>query len=100
MRSPTEATTQPNLINKTPRQAMTDAATSRAVPTRPATVASDFSVQAPRSSYPASPGRPYERLAPVLFEAHAGNTGTEAENLELTRQRAENARVGMSLVFK
>ena len=57
MRSPAEATAQPVLINKTPRPATTEAALPRAVPTRPATVASDDSVQTPRSSYNASRGR-------------------------------------------
>jgi hypothetical protein len=45
------------LINKTPRPAATDAAMARAVPTRPATVAPNDSVQTPRSSYNTSRGR-------------------------------------------
>jgi len=56
--SPAEAAAQPVLINKTPRLATTEAAMPRAASTRPATMAPDSSVQAPRSSYTASPGRP------------------------------------------
>jgi hypothetical protein len=58
VRSPAEATAQPILINKTPRPATTEAAMPRAVPTRPAAVASDYSAQTPRSSSAASRGRP------------------------------------------
>ena len=53
-----EAQARPVLINKTPRPAAAETPNARAVPTKPATVASDYSFQAPRPSYTASPARP------------------------------------------
>jgi hypothetical protein len=53
-----EAQARPVLINKTPRPAAAEAPNARAVSTKPATVASDYSFQAPRPSYNASPARP------------------------------------------
>jgi hypothetical protein len=53
-----EKATRPVMINKTPRPVTTEAAIPRAVAPRPATVASDYSVQAPRPTYTALPPRP------------------------------------------
>ncbi len=58
VRSSAEKPTQPVLINKTPRPVTTEAAMPGAVSSRPATVASDYSVPALRPTYPALPSQP------------------------------------------
>jgi hypothetical protein len=58
VRSSPEKPAQPVFINKRPRPATTEAAMPRAVSARPATVASDFAVQAPRPARTALPPRP------------------------------------------